>query len=117
MNAMLEPRMVAAKIHGPLVMAAYKHRPERIAASSQGGLAMLAIRPIVRPTLAALPWDHWLRNCIRLFPEGLEEWNPALLAVRGQKMTGFRFESTFPSPPHFAVRKMAARNLTKCPSF
>ena len=53
----------------PLVIAACKHRPERIVASSQGSLPMLAIRPIVRRTLAALPWDHWLRNCMRLFQE------------------------------------------------
>src|SRR5579863_7277161 len=44
MNAMLEPRMVAAKIHGPFTAAELEHRLLRIAASSQGGLAMVAIR-------------------------------------------------------------------------
>jgi hypothetical protein len=40
---MLEPRMVAARIQGPLVRAGRSHEPARIAASSQGGLEMLAI--------------------------------------------------------------------------
>src|ERR1700687_5864136 len=43
MNAMLEPRMVAARIQEPFVVAGRSHEPARIAASSQGGLAMLAI--------------------------------------------------------------------------
>src|SRR5439155_8643782 len=42
-NAMLEPMIVAARIQGPLVVACRSHEPARIAASSQGGLAMLAI--------------------------------------------------------------------------
>src|ERR1700732_4167539 len=45
MNAMLEPRIVAAKIHGPFIAAGWEHRILRIAASSQGGLAIVAIRP------------------------------------------------------------------------
>jgi hypothetical protein len=44
MNAMLEPRMVAARIHGPFTAAGWEHRLLRIAASSQGGLAIVAIR-------------------------------------------------------------------------
>jgi hypothetical protein len=44
MNTMLEPTMVAAKIHGPFTAAGWEHRLLRIAASSQGGLAMVAIR-------------------------------------------------------------------------
>src|SRR6266581_5332489 len=43
MNAMLEPRMVAARIQGPFVVAWRSHGLARIAASSQGGLAMLAM--------------------------------------------------------------------------
>src|SRR5579863_2524606 len=43
MNAMLELRMVAAKIHGPSTAAGWEHRLLRIAASSQGGLAIVAI--------------------------------------------------------------------------
>src|SRR5437773_12354557 len=43
MNAMLEPMIVAARIQGPFVVAARSHEPARIATSSQGGLAMLAI--------------------------------------------------------------------------
>ena len=43
MNAMLEPRMVAAKIHGPFTRVGCAHRLLRIAASSQGGLAMVAM--------------------------------------------------------------------------
>src|SRR5689334_17322591 len=42
-NAMLEPRIVAARIQGPFVVTGGLHEPARIAASSQGGLAMLAI--------------------------------------------------------------------------
>src|SRR5438094_10570527 len=42
-NAMLEPRIVAARIQGPLVVACRSHEPARIAASTPGGLAMLAI--------------------------------------------------------------------------
>src|SRR5258707_1202485 len=42
-KAMLEPRMVAASIQGPFVVAGRPHEPARITASSQGGLAMLAI--------------------------------------------------------------------------
>src|SRR5882757_609467 len=44
MNAMLEPRMVAARIHGPSAVTGRWHEPARIAASSQGGLAK-AISP------------------------------------------------------------------------
>src|SRR5260221_10146572 len=58
-KAMLEPSMVAARIQGPLVIPGRSHAPARIAASSQGGLAMVAIahcpppangphRPVVR---------------------------------------------------------------------
>ena len=43
MNAMLEARMVAARIQAPLVGAGSWHGLARIAASSQGGLAILAI--------------------------------------------------------------------------
>src|SRR5438128_2699544 len=43
MNTMLEPRMVAARIHGPSAVTGRWHEPARIAASSQGGLAMPAI--------------------------------------------------------------------------
>jgi hypothetical protein len=43
MKAMLEPRMVAARIQRPFVKAGPSHEPARIAASSHGGLAMLAI--------------------------------------------------------------------------
>jgi hypothetical protein len=35
--------MVAARIQGPFVIAGRSHEPARIAASSQGGLEMLAI--------------------------------------------------------------------------
>src|ERR1700682_1362939 len=42
-KAMLEPRMVAARIQGPFVISGRPHEMARIAASSQGGLAMLAI--------------------------------------------------------------------------
>ena len=40
---MLEPRMVAARIQGPFVVAGRAHGVARIAAASQGGLAMLDI--------------------------------------------------------------------------
>ena len=50
MNAMLEPRMVAARIQGPFVVAGRSHEPARIAASSQGGLPMLAIVHSLRNT-------------------------------------------------------------------
>jgi hypothetical protein len=52
MNAMLEPRIVAAKIHGPLTAAGWEHRLLRIAASSQGGLAIVAIRPFSAGSLS-----------------------------------------------------------------
>src|SRR5580698_258728 len=45
MNAMLEPRVVAAKIHGSFTAAGCEHRLLRIAPSSQGGLAIVPIRP------------------------------------------------------------------------
>jgi hypothetical protein len=44
MNAMLEPRMVTAEIHGPFATPGWEHGLVRIAASSQGGLAMVAMR-------------------------------------------------------------------------
>src|SRR5580765_1347774 len=46
-NAMLEPRMVAASTHGPLVGRGELHQPARIAPSSQGNLTaiMTAIFP------------------------------------------------------------------------
>lgn len=43
MNAMLEPRMVAAKIQGPLTAAGREHGLLQIVTSSLGGLAILAI--------------------------------------------------------------------------
>src|SRR6202140_1828238 len=52
MNAMLEPRMVAAKIHGPFTAAGWEHRLLRITASSQGGLAIVAIRPFSAESLS-----------------------------------------------------------------
>jgi hypothetical protein len=52
MNAMLEPRMVAAKIHGPFTAVGWEHRLLRIAASSQGGLAIVAICPFSAGSLS-----------------------------------------------------------------
>jgi hypothetical protein len=52
MNAMLEPRIVAAKIHGPFTAAGWEHRLLRIAASSQGGLAIVAIGPLSAGSLS-----------------------------------------------------------------
>jgi hypothetical protein len=52
MNAMLEPRIVAAKIHGPFTAVGWEHRLLRIAASSQGGLAIVAIRPFSAESLS-----------------------------------------------------------------
>ena len=43
MNAMLEPRMVAARIQPPFVVAGCRQDPASIAASSHGGGAMLAM--------------------------------------------------------------------------
>src|SRR5689334_2228294 len=45
MNAMLEPRMVAARIHGPAVSAQRAAAvSERMTPSSHGGMTMFAIR-------------------------------------------------------------------------
>src|SRR5580700_3233004 len=55
MNTMLEPRMVAAKIHGPFTAAGWEHRFLRIAASSQGGFAIVAIRPFSSGSLSVGP--------------------------------------------------------------
>src|SRR5271163_2673795 len=52
MNAMLEPRMVAAKIHGPFTAAGWEQGLLRIAASSQGGLAIVAIHPFSAGSLS-----------------------------------------------------------------
>src|SRR5258708_33698534 len=65
MNAMLEPRMVAARIQGPFVVAGCSHGRARIAASSQGGLAMVAIvhcltEPV--PKISQRDFAKWLRN-------------------------------------------------------
>jgi hypothetical protein len=43
MNAILEPRIVVAKIQGPFTVGWRSHSPARMVASSQGGLARLAI--------------------------------------------------------------------------
>jgi hypothetical protein len=43
MNARLEPRMVAAKIQRPFAVAKPPREPARIAPSSQGGRAIVAI--------------------------------------------------------------------------
>src|SRR5258708_23365954 len=43
MNAMLEPRMVVARIQPPFAAGVSSCGPARIRASSQGGLAILAI--------------------------------------------------------------------------
>src|SRR5471030_2909741 len=43
MNAMLEPRMVAARIQGPFTVSGRSQEPARIAPSSHGGLAMSGI--------------------------------------------------------------------------
>jgi hypothetical protein len=62
MNAMLEPRMVAAKIHGPFTAAGWKQRLLRIAASSQGGLAIVAIRPFSAESLNVGSWRETRRT-------------------------------------------------------
>src|ERR1700733_3633251 len=65
MNAMLEPRMVAAKIHGPFTAAGCEHRLLRIAASLQGGLAIVVIRPFSAGSLSVgspggdVAQEHW----------------------------------------------------------
>jgi len=43
MKAMLDPRMVAAKTHAPALAEDSPGEPARIAASSQGGLAMFGM--------------------------------------------------------------------------
>src|SRR4051812_23324164 len=59
MNAMLDPRMVAARIHAPFTPVGWEHRLLRMTASSQGGLAIIAIRPLsVRFGRRRVPEDY-----------------------------------------------------------
>src|SRR5579859_3189120 len=59
MKAMLEPRMVAARIQGAAVVAGWSQGVESMVASSQGGLAMVAmIHSLMGADLTRLrcPW-------------------------------------------------------------
>src|SRR5690348_839062 len=64
MNDILDPRMVAARIHVPLAVTRRSHEPARIAASSQGGLTIWAMVPFSagrrQPQQSPSPQIRWI---------------------------------------------------------
>src|SRR5258706_15061788 len=57
MNAMLEPRMVVARIQPPFAAEVSSCGPARIRASSQGGLAILAINQCPQDGVDLVVWQ------------------------------------------------------------
>src|SRR5271155_102643 len=91
---MPEPRIVAARIQGPLVVAGPSHGPARITASSQGGLAILAL--FHSPPISA----------VRIREFGPEE---RMLAVGWPALPGFVANDLLPASTRMSTRTSTAR--------
>src|ERR1700733_50568 len=110
---MLEPRIVAARIHGPFVTAAPSHEPARISPASQGGLAMVIIHSPTAPHDDGQRWSPYAQVATTrppaarmtspvIQPDSSDARNTASGAIsstRPSRPSGVLLASAAPAPP------------------